>query len=159
MFLVSDNFAGGQVRQIHLAQRRHNVFDDGPTLYKCYKNVLCLVGYLVIGEPPFSSARTALVAARRSAQFTENLASANYLSWTIRFLNVVPTSSEVGTTLMQRIDVDIMQSPPLPCLHPEGAEGTDPQRCWSNAILMVVHRLRRWPNIRPAFVSVVRCSL
>ena len=26
-------------------QRRPNVFDVGPTLYKCYTNVLCLLGW------------------------------------------------------------------------------------------------------------------
>ena len=30
---------------ITFAQRRPNVFDVGPTLYKCYTNVLCLRGY------------------------------------------------------------------------------------------------------------------
>ena len=29
-------------------QRRPNVFDVGPTLYKCYTNVLCLLGNRVI---------------------------------------------------------------------------------------------------------------
>ena len=29
-------------------QRRPNVFDVGPTLYKCYTNVLCLLGYLFV---------------------------------------------------------------------------------------------------------------
>ena len=33
---------------ITFVQRRPNVFDVGPTLCKCYKNVLCLLGYLVI---------------------------------------------------------------------------------------------------------------
>ena len=28
---------------VTFVQRRHNVFDVGPTLYKCYTNVLCLV--------------------------------------------------------------------------------------------------------------------
>ena len=28
-------------------QRRPNVFDVGPTLYKCYTNVLCLLGLSV----------------------------------------------------------------------------------------------------------------
>ena len=32
-------------------QRRPNVFDVGPTLYKCYKNVLCLLGLPVISAP------------------------------------------------------------------------------------------------------------
>ena len=31
---------------ITFVQRRPNVFDVGPTLYKCNKNVLCLLGYL-----------------------------------------------------------------------------------------------------------------
>ena len=31
------------------AQRRPNVFEVGPTLYKCYTNVLCLLGRL--GRP------------------------------------------------------------------------------------------------------------
>ena len=30
---------------ITFVQRRPNVFDVGPTLYKCYTNVLCLPGY------------------------------------------------------------------------------------------------------------------
>ena len=30
---------------ITFIQRRSNVFDVGPTLYKCYTNVLCLLGY------------------------------------------------------------------------------------------------------------------
>ena len=30
---------------ITFIQRRPNVFDVGPTLYKCYTNVLCLLGY------------------------------------------------------------------------------------------------------------------
>ena len=34
---------------ITFVQRRHNVFDVGPTLYKCYRNVLCLPGYAPIG--------------------------------------------------------------------------------------------------------------
>ena len=29
---------------ITFIQRRPNVFDVGPTLYKCYTNVLCLLG-------------------------------------------------------------------------------------------------------------------
>ena len=29
---------------ITFVQRQPNVFDVGPTLYKCYKNVLCLLG-------------------------------------------------------------------------------------------------------------------
>ena len=29
---------------ITLVQRRTNVFDAGQTLYKCYTNVLCLLG-------------------------------------------------------------------------------------------------------------------
>ena len=29
---------------IPFIQRRPNVFDAGPTLYKCYTNVLCLLG-------------------------------------------------------------------------------------------------------------------
>ena len=29
---------------ITFIQRRPNVFDAGPTLYKCYTNVLCLLG-------------------------------------------------------------------------------------------------------------------
>ena len=29
---------------ITFVQRRPNVFDVGPTLYKCYTNVLCLLG-------------------------------------------------------------------------------------------------------------------
>ena len=31
---------------ITLIQRRPNVFDVGPTLYKCYTNVLCLLGWV-----------------------------------------------------------------------------------------------------------------
>ena len=30
---------------ITFLQRRPNVFDAGTTLYKCYTNVLCLLGY------------------------------------------------------------------------------------------------------------------
>ena len=30
---------------ITFVQRRPNVFDVGPTLYKCHTNVLCLLGY------------------------------------------------------------------------------------------------------------------
>ena len=33
---------------ITFVQRRHNVFEVGPTLYKCYKNVLCLLGILLL---------------------------------------------------------------------------------------------------------------
>ena len=33
---------------ITFVQRRPNVFDVGPTLYKCYTNVLCLLGRGVI---------------------------------------------------------------------------------------------------------------
>ena len=36
-------------------QRRPNVFDVGPTLYKCDTNVLCLLGYAYCnphGSPP-----------------------------------------------------------------------------------------------------------
>ena len=29
----------------HCVQRRPNVFDVGPTLYKCYTNILCLLGF------------------------------------------------------------------------------------------------------------------
>ena len=32
---------------ITFVQRRPNAFDSGPTLYKCYKNVLCLLGVMV----------------------------------------------------------------------------------------------------------------
>ena len=32
---------------ITFEQRRPNVFDVGPTLYKCYTNVVCLLGYIV----------------------------------------------------------------------------------------------------------------
>ena len=31
---------------ITFVQRWPNVFDVGPTLYKCYANVLCLLGYV-----------------------------------------------------------------------------------------------------------------
>ena len=34
-----------QIICITFIQRRPNVFDAGPTLYKCYTNVLCLLGY------------------------------------------------------------------------------------------------------------------
>ena len=30
-------------------QRRPNVVDGGPTLYKCYTNVLCLLEWLLLG--------------------------------------------------------------------------------------------------------------
>ena len=33
---------------IKFIQRRPNVFDVGPTLYKCYTNVLCLLGYWLL---------------------------------------------------------------------------------------------------------------
>ena len=33
---------------ITFVQRRPNVFDGGPTLYKCHTNVLCLLGYWVL---------------------------------------------------------------------------------------------------------------
>ena len=33
-----------QIICITFVQRRLNVFDVGPTLYKCYANVLCLPG-------------------------------------------------------------------------------------------------------------------
>ena len=32
---------------ITFVQRRPNVFDVGPTLYKCYTNILCLLGYFL----------------------------------------------------------------------------------------------------------------
>ena len=35
---------------ITFPQRRPNVFDVGPTLYKCYKTVLCLLGHGTLGE-------------------------------------------------------------------------------------------------------------
>ena len=31
---------------ITFVQRRPNVFDVGPALYKCYRNVLCLLGWI-----------------------------------------------------------------------------------------------------------------
>ena len=42
----------GATQQTHIIcitfiQRRPNVFDVGPTLYKCYTNVLCLLGMYV----------------------------------------------------------------------------------------------------------------
>ena len=41
---------------ITFAQRRLNVFDVGPTLYKCYTNVLCLLArktqWVVQGDGP-----------------------------------------------------------------------------------------------------------
>ena len=33
---------------ITFVQRRPNVFDVGPTLYKCYTNVLCFLGFLLL---------------------------------------------------------------------------------------------------------------
>ena len=39
---------------ITFVQRRPNVFDVGPTLYKCYTNGLCLLGYLVMLMYKFS---------------------------------------------------------------------------------------------------------
>ena len=36
---------------IPFVQRRPNVFDVGPTLYKCYTNVLCLLGYVTRKVP------------------------------------------------------------------------------------------------------------
>ena len=33
---------------ITFIQRRPNVFDVGPTLYKCYTHVLCLLGYMCV---------------------------------------------------------------------------------------------------------------
>ena len=43
---------------ITFLQRRPNVFDVGPTLYKCYTNVLCLLGrdspcYILSGAQSF----------------------------------------------------------------------------------------------------------
>ena len=38
---------------ITLVQRRPNVFDVGPTLYKCYTNVLCLLGTLCFNQSVF----------------------------------------------------------------------------------------------------------
>ena len=35
---------------IQFVQRRPNVFDVGPTLYKCYTNIFCLLG---IGYVPY----------------------------------------------------------------------------------------------------------
>ena len=32
---------------ITFVQRWRNVFDVGPTLYKCYTNVMCLLGWLL----------------------------------------------------------------------------------------------------------------
>ena len=43
---------------ITFVQRRPNVFDAGPTLYKCYKNVLCLLG--VAGDGHCCRSRVAL---------------------------------------------------------------------------------------------------
>ena len=40
-------FSANTKHFITLVQRRTNVFDVGPTLYKCYKNVLCSHGYAV----------------------------------------------------------------------------------------------------------------
>ena len=42
---------GGYTQQTHnicitFVQRRTNVFDVGPTLFKCYTNVLCLLGMM-----------------------------------------------------------------------------------------------------------------
>ena len=36
---------------ITFIQRRPNVFDVGPALYKCYTNVLCLLGLLTQQKP------------------------------------------------------------------------------------------------------------
>ena len=33
---------------ITFIQRRPNVFHVGPTLYKCYTNVLCLLGWMSV---------------------------------------------------------------------------------------------------------------
>ena len=33
---------------ITFVQRRHNVFDVGSTLYKCYTNILCLLGWSIL---------------------------------------------------------------------------------------------------------------
>ena len=46
--------AGSTCQQIQnicitIVQRRPNVFGVGPTLYKCYTNVLCLLGYQSAG--------------------------------------------------------------------------------------------------------------
>ena len=37
---------------ITFIQRRPNVLDVGPTLYKCYTNILCLLGWCVM--PPLN---------------------------------------------------------------------------------------------------------
>ena len=45
--LIDDIAVQGQQRQnicITFVQRRPNVFDVGSTLYKCYTNLLCLLG-------------------------------------------------------------------------------------------------------------------
>ena len=38
---------GTQNMCIAFIQRRPNVFDVCPAMYKCYKNVLCLLGYQI----------------------------------------------------------------------------------------------------------------
>ena len=46
-FLTMTETASAQQTQtfcITFVQRRPNVFDVGPTLYKCYTNVVCLLG-------------------------------------------------------------------------------------------------------------------
>ena len=44
------NIERTQQKQITFVQRRPNGFDVGPTLYKCYPNVFCLLGrYIFYG--------------------------------------------------------------------------------------------------------------
>ena len=42
--IIHDQLPANTKHLLTFAQRQPNVFDVGPTLYKCYTNVLCLLG-------------------------------------------------------------------------------------------------------------------
>ena len=53
--IVGMNISQTQNICISFVQRRPNVFDDGPTLYKCYTNVSCLLNTPYIYTQPVTT--------------------------------------------------------------------------------------------------------
>ena len=70
---------------ITFVQRRPNVFDVGPTLYKCYTNILCQLGYVLYvltgcGETVI---RTGVCRAAPSTQVITKLTSMDFCDTSI----------------------------------------------------------------------------
>ena len=123
---------------ITFVQCRPNVFDVGPALYKCYTNVLCLLGYIHVYWLIYWHISVC------KSQQTQNICI-TFVQRRLNVLNVGPTLykcytnvvfTEIYTCLFAHIHIYCHIS----------VCRTISQQPWDNVVLLLVHRLRRWPN-------------